>query len=27
VQGHLEEIVSTGELAKIELNSNSLWRR
>ena len=27
VQGHLEEVVSTGELAKIELNDNSLRRR
>ena len=27
VRGHLEEVVSTGELAKIELNDNSLRRR
>jgi hypothetical protein len=28
VRGHLEEMVSTGELAKLELsNNNSLWRR
>jgi len=27
VQGHLEELVSTGELAKIELNEKSLRRR
>lgn len=27
VQGHLEELVSTGELAKIELNDKSLRRR
>ena len=28
VRKHLEDMVSTGELAKLELNqSNSLWRR